>query len=120
MKLDYLGFNASKECRKEAIGYIRFKASSVCPSSTCGNPCEEVIYTARDKRIWADRRNADWILHFYNENPLTVIKSVPDFPPEQFLGTFGGVIGLGGKLQVIFQFLLLFCLLITNIFARNM
>ena len=58
-----------------------------------------------------------WNLKLYNEDEVTNIKQVPDFPLEQFCGIFGGVIGLGGKLQVVFQFLVFFILCIGHLFS---
>ena len=108
-------FESTKECLRMTIEHIRLKATSLCP---CQSACEETIYTAEAKKIEKDIK-ADWRLYFMNENPVTSIQSVPDFPSEQFLGAFGGVIGLGGKYQVIFQLFLFILLFIMNLVARS-
>ena len=94
-------FNSTKECL-EVIAVQ--EALEVIPNCSCKRACEETAYTG-----WYipfdsnDEEEAVWYLDLFIENPVTKIELFPDFPLEQYLGAFGGVIGLSGKLQFVFH-----------------
>ena len=119
--LDVQPFNSSeldtkKNCKTEFIGVIQAKVASVFP---CEKNWEETTYEVDVVAISADqinKCNETLCIDLINEGPVTEIKLVPDFPSEQYLGTFGGVLTLGGKFQVVFQFLVFIFLYVGHLF----
>ena len=109
-------YNNRRECMRSVVKLIRQKATSIC---SCQNACEETSYTVEKKSKPLEYGFSFWVIKLYNEGAVTEVNLVPDFPPEQFLGTFGGVLGLGGKLQLVFQFLVFILLCIGHLFVRN-
>ena len=106
---------SQKECMEVAIKAVVKHAESIC---SCKRACNETIYSAKEKYLSVSR-SPPWRLYFYNVDAVTDVAFFPDFPGEQFLGTFGGVLGLGGKFQVIFQAFVFFFLCIGSLFVRN-
>ena len=96
--------------RKTCIREVMEKEFAIIPTCSCKNPCEETAYTAEEKKISVQTTGKYWNFTLMKQRVVTEVKLVPDFPPGLFLGTFGGVLGLGGKLQVVFQ-LIVFILL---------
>ena len=111
-------FTSRKKCMETVVDQMVHRASSICH---CKRECEEITYSAQEKLKSKsnDLSRAAWRLYLSNIDPVTEIKMVPDFPLEQFLGTFGGVIGLGGKFQVVFKLSVFLFLVIGKLFARN-
>ena len=99
-----------------AISTMRIRARYIC---VCKNACEEISFNVKKKRIVNVLDPYTWVLHLYKEVEITEEKLVPDFPSEQYLGTFGGVLGLGGKFQVVFQLFVFILLCFGTLFARN-
>ena len=113
--------NSTLESRRKCINEVTYemarKASSLC---TCKRACNEITYTVQKKEIdYLGHGTSRWALILFLEDPVTEIKLTPDFPSEQFFGTFGGVFGLGGKFQVVFQVCVFIFLCTVNLFARN-
>ena len=111
--------HADSTCLHNATDLMRLSASATC---TCQKPCEETTYSASEKLFdfearWTTR-NHGLTLRLYKDKAVTAEKIMADFPPEMFLGTFGGVLGLGGKFQAVFQFIVFLFLCISHIFRR--
>ena len=86
------------------------------PNCTCKSVCKETTYTAEEKYLGSKiSGGGNWRLYLYNKDAVTEVNLVPDFPGEQFLGAFGGVLGLGGKFQVIFQMVVFIFLCLGNL-----
>ena len=116
-KDENLTLNSHKKCLNKVTYDMARKASSLCP---CKRACDETTYDAKVKEVdYLGYTNGNWTLTLFLDDPLTEINLTPDFPSEQFLGTFGGVFGLGGKFQVAFQVFVFLFLCVGNFFARN-
>ena len=96
--------------------FTDLKISYQCP---CKRACKETTYAGRSENFDSNHGEDIWHLLLYNENPVTEIELIPDFPLEQYLGTFGGALGLGGKLQFAFQLFVLLFLFIGTFFVQN-
>ena len=105
-----------KECLRTVIEDMKFNAVSLC---ACKKECEETIYTVVTEKISDTNDNSAWTLKLYNVGAVIKDNLYPDFPDEQYLGTFGGVLGLGGKFQVIFQLFVFVILGFAQLFARH-
>ena len=108
---------ANASCLHDATALMRLSASAIC---TCQRPCEETTYSASEKLFearWTTGKHG-LTLRLYKEKAVTKEKTMADFPREMFLGTFGGVLGLGGKFQAVFQFIVFLFLCFNHIFRR--
>ena len=108
----------SRGCMEHVALKMRWSASVFC---TCRSACEEITYSAEEKRIEATFESdyqKIWRLNLYKDTAVTEVKLVRDFPAEMFFGTFGGVLGLGGKFQTVFQLVMFLFLCMNHIFRR--
>ena len=107
-------FNSTRECLNVLAIRSATEISSHC---FCKRACKCTDYTGR--KVFIESKNKSiWEIYLYNVNPVIEIELIPDFPLEQYLGTFGGVLGLGGKLQFVFQLFAFLCILVGNRFVR--
>ena len=113
---DDLKFNSTRDCLGVFAMELAFEISSHC---FCKRACKETTYTGRSERLDSNFEEAIWDISLHNDNPVTEIELFPDFPLEQYLGTFGGVLGLGGKLQFVFQLFVFMCLFVGNFLVHN-
>lgn len=101
-----------KDCLAAVIDQVMLE---VIPNCTCRSVCEETKYIGNDVTVVSSSASdRDWLLNLYMKGAAAEVKQVEDFPGEQFLGSVGGVIGLGGKFQVAFQLFVFICLLLGN------
>ena len=113
---DNAKFANRKECLIKVIGDMLMKVDTIC---SCKKECKEIAFIVEKDTILEDKNTNHWILYFTNKGAVIEENYFPDFPTEQFLGTFGGVLGLSGKFQVVFQFLMFVFACITGLLARN-
>ena len=59
-----------------------------------------------------------WHLYLYNKDAVTNVELVPDYPLDIFLGSLGGVLGLGGKIMATVQLLIFLPLCIVHVCIR--
>ena len=102
-----------KNCIRNVLEKGRRFANCACKCA-----CKETVYTIEKKGFQQYNHNL-WYLQLNKQHVVTEVKLVPDFPPEQFLGTFGGVLGLGGKFQILFQLIVFIFLCMGHLIARN-
>ena len=102
-----------ENCFKEVINKIKFRKF---PDCICGRPCKESIYTATPTS--ESRFNHDWIFSFYIKDAAIKIELVPDYPFEAFMGSLGGVLGLGGKIMATLQLVIFLSLCIAHFRMR--
>ena len=93
--------------------YLNSELSLRCQ---CPPACKVVSYKSQSKKMGKD--NEDWAI-FISYAPTrkeTLIKQVPDFTMEEFLGAFGGIVGLcvGASLLSVIELLLYIILYIVK------
>ena len=105
-----------KNCIRKYILEAMLKEDVNC---VCENECEETTYTAISHITTKSIASADWQILFYHKDVVHRVKHVPDYPLEEFLGAFGGVIGLGTRVMTSLQLLVFLCLCVGHFFKRN-
>ena len=97
-----------ENCLQEVIDQAKLRKTRDC---FCSRPCEEIVYstTLFNNGAFLD----GWELSFYLKDAATMIKLVPDYPLEAFMGSLGGVLGLGGKIMATLQLMIFLSLCIA-------
>ena len=108
--------NPSPElCSPEVIEQIKLRKLQDCK---CGRACKEIIYTATPVISEKFNDSLRKELLFYLKDPVTRVQIVPDYPLEAFLGSLGGVLGLGGKMMATLQLVIFLSLCIVHFRMR--
>ena len=105
-----LKYSTRKLCLR-AIDDIYFeKIPSDC---NCPLPCREISYKLRVETDPTVKFNDTWLLKLYNEDAkVTQIIQVADYPLEDFLGAFGGIVGLAvGASSLSIIEIIMYCIL---------
>ena len=103
-----------KSCMTNYITKMNKLANYICD---CKSACKETNYAIETQQMLKSKNY--WRLALYKEDIITVEKLVPDFPNAGLLGSIGGIIGLGGKFQVVFQLALFLFLCCKKILVRT-
>ena len=107
-------YTSRRDCLMKVINRMEKLASYMCP---CKSACKETTYSI-EKEFKEKRAGNEWVVDLYQEETVTEENLVRDFPPERFLGTFGGVLGLAGKFQVVFQVFAFIILCVCKLLRR--
>ena len=103
-----------KSCMTNFIVKMNKLANYICD---CRSACRETNYAIETQQMVKHKNS--WRLALYKERVLTEEKLVSDFPKAGLLGSIGGIIGLGGKFQVVFQLAVFLFLCCKKIFVRT-
>ena len=109
-------YTSQVECIKKLVQKIMFETISNC---TCRNACKEIVYKVNKYKVkneYLDKGH--WSLIIRNVDPVTRVDFVPDYPLEEFLGAFGGVLGLGAKCMTLLQLLLFLSFCLVQLFTK--
>ena len=106
-------FNNSKYFSREScISNLLWQATlRKFPVCSCNRACKEVVYTETTTEIGSS--DSFWYLTLYNKGAVTELKLVEDYPLEAFIGSLGGVLGLGGKIMATLQLIIFISLCIA-------
>ena len=105
-----------KKCIKEVALEMLDLANYKC---ICRNACKETTYSIEKKKMSGGDSNFYWSFTVSKENLVTEEHFVADFPDFQYLSTVGGILGLGGKFQVVFQLFMFIFISFRHLQARN-
>ena len=111
-------FNNSKYAsRDRCIADLLWQATlRKFPICTCGRACKESVYTTTATKTKSS--NGVWYFRLLNKGAVTELDLVADYPLEAFLGSLGGVLGLGGKIMATLQLIIFVSLCIAYIRVR--
>ena len=98
------------DCLKDTVDQIEVRRF---PDCKCARACREIVYTATPTRKHFSFNR--WVFDFYLKDPVTRIELVPDYPLEAFMGSLGGVLGLGGKMMATLQLIIFLSLCIVHL-----
>ena len=102
-----------EDCFEETIDEIELRRF---PDCKCARACKEIVYTATPTR--RKDTSVRWEFFFYLKDAATRVDLVPDYPFEAFMGSLGGVLGLGGKIMATLQLMIFLSLCIANLRIR--
>ena len=114
----------NRRCFLEVDHYAKLRR---LPDCECNRACSESVYTAtvtKDvsyKDIYGDTaefKKSYWDFNFYLKDAATRIELVPDYPFEAFMGSLGGVLGLGGKIMATLQLIIFLSLCLAHFRKR--
>ena len=107
--------------RKECIGKVILEMSNIASHKcTCRNACKDTTYTiTKQRRESYGDSNFYWSFAVSKEILVTKEDFVSDFPKFQYLSSIGGILGLGGKFQVVFQLFVFISICFRHLLARG-
>ena len=101
--------NSTNSSRNECLTKFTHEARHhALPNCTCSPECKETTYKTSWENYGPTQKVSGynkWLLVFFNEGAVTDVKLHPDYPLAEYLGGFGGVLGLGAKLMTLLQLL---------------